>query len=43
MEHLEKLKNLEEIKKDSKSFEVQNKKKPYKKKPYKKKFKAPGT
>jgi ribonuclease E len=43
VEHLEKLKNLEEIKKDSKSFEVQNKKKPYKKKPYKKKFKAPGT
>ena len=38
VEHLEKLKNLEEQKKEVKSFESLNKKKPYKKKPYKKKF-----
>ena len=38
-EHIEKLKNLEEQKKEVKSFEASNKKKPYKKKPfYKKKF-----
>ena len=38
VEHLEKLKNLEEQKKDVKLFENTIKKKPYKKKPYKKKF-----
>jgi ribonuclease E len=38
VQHLEKLKNLEEQKKKVKSFEGSNKKKPYKKKPYKKKF-----
>ena len=38
VEHLEKLKNLEEQKKELKSFEDTGKKKPYKKKPYKKKF-----
>ena len=37
MEHLEKLKNLEEQKKEVKHFEGSTKKKPYKKKPYKKK------
>ena len=38
VEHLEKLKNLEEQKKEVKSSENLNKKKPYKKKIYKKKF-----
>ena len=38
VEHIEKLKNLEEQKKEVKIFENVNKKKPYKKKPYKKKF-----
>jgi ribonuclease E len=38
VEHLEKLKNLDEQKKELKSFEDIGKKKPYKKKPYKKKF-----
>jgi len=38
VEHLEKLKNLEEQKKEVRSFESSNKKQPYKKKPYKKKF-----
>jgi ribonuclease E len=38
VEHLEKLKNLEEQKKEVKYFESSTKKKPYKKKPYKKKF-----
>jgi ribonuclease E len=38
VEHLEKLKNLEEQKKEVKYFEGSTKKKPYKKKPYKKKF-----
>ena len=39
VEHIEKLKNLEEQKKEIKSFETSVKKKPYKKKPfYKKKF-----
>jgi ribonuclease E len=38
VEHLEKLKNLEDQKKEVKFFESLNKKKPYKKKPYKKKF-----
>jgi len=38
VEHLEKLKNLEEQKKDSGSFEILKNKKPYKKKTYKKKF-----
>jgi len=38
VEHIEKLKNLEEQKKEVRSFENQNKKKPYKKKTYKKKF-----
>ena len=37
VEHLEKLKNLDEQKKEVKSFENSIKKKPYKKKPYKKK------
>jgi len=36
--HIEKLKNLEEQKKEFKSSEILIKKKPYKKKPYKKKF-----
>jgi ribonuclease E len=45
VEHLEKLKNLEEQKKEVKTFETQNKKKPYKKKPYFKKkfFKKPAA
>ena len=38
VEHIEKLKNLEDQKNEVKSFENPNKKKPYKKKPYKKKF-----
>ena len=38
VEHLEKLKNLEDQKKDVKYFENLSKKKPYKKKTYKKKF-----
>ena len=38
VEHLKKLKNLEEQKKEFKSFENTNIKKPYKKKPHKKKF-----
>ena len=39
VQHIEKLKNLEEQKKDVKSFESPIKKKPYKKKPFfKKKF-----
>jgi len=38
VEHIEKLKNLEEQKKEFKIYENPNKKKPYKKKPYKKKF-----
>jgi ribonuclease E len=38
VEHIEKLKNLEEQKKEFKSSEILIKKKPYKKKPYKKKF-----
>ena len=38
VEHLEKLKNLDEQKIEVRSFESSNKKKPYKKKPYKKKF-----
>ena len=38
VEHLEKLKNLEEQKKEFKNAESISKKKPYKKKPYKKKF-----
>jgi ribonuclease E len=38
VEHFEKLKNLEEQKKEFKTFDNVNKKKPYKKKPYKKKF-----
>jgi ribonuclease E len=38
VEHIEKLKNLEEQKKEFKFLESSNKKKPYKKKPYKKKF-----
>ena len=38
VEHIEKLKNLEDQKKDVRSFESINKKKPYKKKVYKKKF-----
>jgi ribonuclease E len=39
VQHIEKLKNLEEQKKEVKSFESPIKKKPYKKKPfYKKKF-----
>ena len=38
VEHIEKLKNLEEQKKEFKSSEILIKKKPYKKKPYKKKI-----
>ena len=38
VEHLEKLKNLDDQKIEVRSFESSNKKKPYKKKPYKKKF-----
>jgi ribonuclease E len=38
VEYIEKLKNLEEQKKEVKTYENINKKKPYKKKPYKKKF-----
>jgi ribonuclease E len=37
VKHLEKLKNLEEQKKEFKPFEISTKDKPYKKKPYKKK------
>ncbi|MDA8918891.1 Rne/Rng family ribonuclease [Candidatus Pelagibacter sp.] len=44
VEHLEKLKNLEEQKNEVKPLENSSKKKPYKKKPYKKKFfKAPAA
>jgi len=45
VEHMEKLKNLEEQKKEVKSFETLNKKKPYKKKPFFKKkfFKKPAA
>ena len=45
VEHLEKLKNLEEQKKKVKSYETPIKKKPYKKKPYFKKkfFKKPAA
>jgi len=45
VEHIEKLKNLEEQKKEVKIFESQNKKKPYKKKPFFKKkfFKKPAA
>jgi ribonuclease E len=45
VQHIEKLKNLEEQKKEVKSFESPIKKKPYKKKPFFKKkfFKKPTT
>ena len=45
MKHLEKLKNLEEQKKEIKTFENSNKKKSFKKKNYKKKkfFKKPAA
>ena len=45
VKHLEKLRNLEEQEKDSKSFEDENKKKPYKKKTFFKKkfFKKPAA
>ena len=39
VEHFEKLKNLEDQKKEAKTYEISNKKKPLKKKPFfKKKF-----
>ena len=37
VEHIEKLKNLEEQKKELKTYEESNNKKPFKKKPFKKK------